>query len=89
MLRITVVAQVPEEVVLKIEGQLTQDEAAVLEQEGTNWYRETERLVLDLTGIKVIDGCGLALLKRWVGERLELRGGSPFIQLLLRTHGLV
>ena len=89
MLRITLVSQAPEEVVLKVEGEVTGKEVQVLEQVGAQWYQETERLVLDLNGVFFIDEAGIAVLRQWLGERLVLRGGSLFIQQLLRTHGLV
>ena len=89
MLRITLVSQVPEEVVLKVEGEVAGEEVQVLEQVGTQWHRKTERLVLDLKGVLFIDEAGIAVLRQWLGERLVLRGGSLFIQLLLRTHGLL
>ena len=45
--------------------------------------------MLDLNGVFFIDEAGIAVLRQWLGERLVLRGGSLFIQQLLRTHGLV
>ena len=88
MLRITAVSQPRKGVILKIEGRVSGADVGLLEQEGTRWLQEVERLVLDLTGVKFIDGAGIALLQRWSGERLVLRGGSPFVRTLLETHGL-
>lgn len=88
MLRITVVAQTKEEVVLKVEGWVSGEYVALLEQEGENWFQKAERLVLDLTGVQIIDGAGLALLKRWYGDQLVLRGGSLFVRSLLAMNGL-
>ena len=88
MLRITVVTQTEEEVVLNVEGWVSGADVALLEQEGTRRLREAERLVLDLTGVRYMDKAGVALLKRWAGNRLVLRGGSPFVRILLTSHGL-
>lgn len=88
MLRLTVVLQTPEEVVLKIEGRVSEEGVDLLEQEGIRWFQEVRRLVLDLTDVQFIDRAGIALLQRWSGERLVLRGGSFFVRTLLVSHGL-
>ncbi|OGG46714.1 MAG: hypothetical protein A3F84_20335 [Candidatus Handelsmanbacteria bacterium RIFCSPLOWO2_12_FULL_64_10] len=89
MLRITVMSQTKEEVVLKVEGRVSGADVELLEQEGTRYLRDAGRLTLDLTGVRFIDEAGLALLQRWSGERLTLRGGSPFVCALLAAHGLL
>ena len=88
MLRITVAKQTREEVVLKVEGWVSGEEVGVLEQEGAHWLQQVGCLVLDMTEVRFIDDAGLALLKRWSGDRLVVRGGSPFVRSLLETHGL-
>lgn len=89
MLRITVVEQSREEVVLKIEGWVSGEEVDLLEQEGARYLQQAERLVLDLRGVRYIDEAGMALLQRWSGERVVLRDGSPFVRTLLEAYGLV
>lgn len=88
MLRLTVVSQSPEEVVLKVEGWVDEEDVALLEEEGERRLEEAGRLVLDLDGVKHIGPGGIALLRRWSGERLALRAGAMFMQQLLKTHGL-
>ena len=88
MLRITVIGQTREEVVLKVEGWLVNQDVAVLEQEGDKRLQQTELLMLDLKGVRFIDDAGIALLKRWSGARLALRSASPFIRALLVDQGL-
>lgn len=88
MVRLTVVSQSKEETVLKIEGWVSRTGVAVLEEEGTRLFRQTQRLVLDLEDVKSIDRTGIALLQRWSGERLVLRGASPFVRTLLAKHGV-
>ena len=88
MLRLTVTSQTSREIVLKVEGWVAGGQVDLLEEEGARQLQEAECLVLDLNGVRFIDRAGIALLKRWAGERLVLRGGSSFIQTLLQTHGL-
>ena len=89
MIRLTVISQSREEVVLKVEGWVSGADVSVLEQEGTRLFRETDRLVLDLEDVRFIDWDGLALLKRWSGDRLVLRGASLFLDTRLREYGLL
>ena len=88
MIRLTIQSQTPEEVVLQVDGWVSGKNVPILEQEGTRLLQEAQRLVLDLKGVQFIDEAGIALLQRWSGERLELRGGSSFIRALLKAHGL-
>ena len=89
MIRLTVISQSGEETILKVEGQVSGSNVALLEEEGTRLFRETQRLVLDLTDVRFIDREGLAVLKRWAGDRLVLRGASLFLRTRLREHGLM
>ena len=88
MIRLTVRCQTPQESILQIDGRVSGKGVGILEREGTRLLGESQRLVLDLKGVRFIDAAGLALLKRWSGDRLVLRNGRPFVQLLLETHGL-
>ena len=89
MVRLTVISQTKEEAVLKVEGWVSGADAALLEEEGTRLLGESGRLVLDLEGVRFIDREGIALLRRWSGERLVLRGASPFVRTVLEEEGLV
>ncbi len=89
MIRLTVMSQTKEETVLKVEGWVSRAAVAVLEEEGTRLLEETQRLVLDLKDVKFIDRDGLALLKRWPGDRLVLRGASLFLHTRLEEYGLL
>ena len=88
MVRLTVISQTPDEIVLKVEGWVSEAEVLLLEQTLADAFRRTERLELELKGMKFINRAGIDLLKRWPGERLVLRGGASFIRTLLETHGL-
>ena len=88
MIRLTVISQTSEEAVLKIEGRVAGAVVEILEQEGARLLRESERLVLDLENVRFIDRACIALLKRWSGEHLALRGASPFVRTRLAEHGV-
>jgi anti-anti-sigma regulatory factor len=88
MLRITEVSDTGEEVVLRIEGRVAGADVALVEQEGERRLREGRRLVVELDGAQFIDRAGVRLLQRWSGPGLVLRGGSAFIEALLKEQGL-
>ena len=88
MLRLTIVSQSAEEVVLQVDGWLAGENVALLEQEGVGHLRQVRCLVLDLKGVRYIDQTGIALLQRWSGDRLVLRPGSSYIRMALEAGGL-
>lgn len=89
MLRINPIEQTLEEAVLRIEGRLAGSDVNLLEQELEQQVQKVKRLVLELQGIRHIDRDGLAMLERWTGEGLELRGSTTtFVRALLKTRGL-
>lgn len=88
MLRITMISETSEEVILQVEGWISEEDVDLLEQEGTRWMQEVRRLSLDLTGVRFIDMAGIALLQRWSEQGLGLCGGSRFVRSLLNAHGL-
>lgn len=88
MVRITLIGQSDEEVVLKVEGWVCGGNVGLLEQEGRRYLGESSRLVLDLSGVQFIDQAGIGLLQRWQGGQLRLQGGSPFVREMLKAHGL-
>ena len=88
MIRIDTLSENSDQVVLAVAGRVADSEVAFVEEEIGRWLAKTEQLVLDLKGVKFIDQNGLALLERYAGTRLQLRGGSLYIRDLLETHGL-
>ena len=89
MLRITLVEMSPPlaKIVLKLEGDLSEQYLPVLAQEWEFWSQWTDQLVLDLEDVRFIDRSGAELLWRWASERLWLQGTSEFIRELLEKHG--
>ena len=88
MIRLTLVTQTPIEAVLKVEGSVSGEDVAILEEEGARLRQQSHRLVLDLDGVQFVDRAGLALLERWSGERLVLRGGPLYLRRWWERHGV-
>jgi len=67
--------------VLRIDGQLRSEDVDELGKE----YRNVEGpAVLELTNLRSADAAGVALLLELVSLGAEVRGASPYIELLLR-----
>lgn len=75
--------QSPEGTVLTLYGKITSPDVQLLLQEGQPHLEQAGSLTLDLDGVQFIDDTGMALLQRWLGQGLVLRGGSPFLKALL------
>ena len=73
--------------VLKLAGRLDGDHIDSLVQERQRY--QNRRLTLDLNDLRDLDATGLTLLRAWVREGVALRGGSPFILLLLKRHSVL
>ena len=88
MVRLTVISQSKAEGRLKVEGWVSGADVGLLKEEGTRLLQESDRLVLDVSGVRFIDREGIALLQRWSGDRLVLWGASTFVHTLLEEYGL-
>ena len=88
MVRLIIKAQTAQEVVLAVHGNIAGSTVPLLKQAGEAHWHESQRLVLDLDEVPVIDEAGLALLQGWSGPQLQLRGGSPYLRAWLATEGL-
>ena len=88
MIRITELAQSPEEVVLRVDGYLTSTDVELLIAEGNRWLAQADRLVLRMIGTASVNLPGIYLLQEWVDERITLKDGSVTLCILLGCHGL-
>ena len=87
MIRLTMRSQTPQEVVLEVDGWVSGKNVEIVKQEGTRLLHETQRLILDLSGVKFIDRKGFTLLQGWSGERLGLQT-FKYVASLVRLLGL-
>jgi ABC-type transporter Mla MlaB component len=88
MLRMSVTAQSPQQVVLALYGKIAGADVRLLRQEGERHLEQDARVTLELDGVQFIDDAGLALLRQWVDREVVLRGGSVFLRALLAAEGL-
>ena len=89
MLRIKALVQSRDEVVLEIEGWISQANIGLLETEIASHFEGAQQLVLDLGGVRNIDRSGLDLLGQWSMQGVAFKGESLFIRTLLRNCGLI
>jgi ABC-type transporter Mla MlaB component len=98
MIRIDVLEQTQEQVVLQVQGDLHATEMELLEGEVRRWLGQVEQVVLDLSGVPVVNWTGLDRLQQWVvvppqeapreGVRLTLRCRARCLRNLLRARGV-
>jgi ABC-type transporter Mla MlaB component len=98
MIRIDVLEQRQEQVVLQVQGDLHATEMELLEGEVRRWLGPVDQVVLDLSGVPVVNGIGLERLQQWVaappqealreGVRLTLRCRARCLRNLLRARGV-
>ena len=89
MLRMSTTAQSPSTAVLALYGKIAGADVLLLQQEGERHLEPGVQLTLVLDDVQFIDEAGLAVLQRWAGPHLVLRGGSPFVRALLAAEGLL
>jgi anti-anti-sigma regulatory factor len=85
MLQLEIRDESSEVVVLHVNGRLVGDEVKFLEQEGRKHMCPSQRLTVDLDGVRFVDSAGAELLRGWAIQGVLLRGGSPFVRALLQT----
>jgi len=73
--------------VLKLEGVLVRDLARLLEQECA-MHRDLSGLVLDLTGVSLVDRSGIDALRRLHGDGVLIRGCSDAVACILEAEGV-
>lgn len=83
MIRIDVMEQTREQVVLQVQGELHATEMDLLEGEVRRWRTQVEHVVLNLTMVPVVNWTGLGRLEQWVQELSPSESG-PGTRLTLR-----
>ena len=98
MIRIDVREQTQRQVVLQVQGDLHSLEMDLLEGEVRRWLGQVGQVVLDLSGVPVVNWIGLDRLQQWVqeppqaepraGVRLTLRCRARCLRNLPRARGV-
>lgn len=87
MLKITKMETNGPKVILKLEGKITDQWAALLDGECRAAIRDGKRVELDCTGVAFIDSRGLQVLKSLPRRHLTLSNAPGYMRELLQTGG--
>jgi len=87
MLKITKLEEKESTVVLKLEGKVTDQWAALLEGECRAFLRHRKRLLLDCTAVSFLDAWGVEVLRNLPPDEVTLIGAPGFVTELLQTGG--
>jgi len=87
MLKITKVEENGTTVVLKLEGKVTEQWAALLDGECRAFLRNRKTLLLDCAGVDFLDTRGVDVLKSLPLNKVTLVGAPAFLTELLQTGG--
>jgi anti-anti-sigma regulatory factor len=87
MLKITMMEENGTTVVLKLEGKVTEQWAALLDSECRAFLRNHKTLVLDCAGVNFLDARGVDVLKNLPSNEVTLIGAPGFVTELLHTGG--
>lgn len=87
MLKITKVEENGTTVVLKLEGKVTEQWAALLDGECRAFLRNQKMLLLDCAGVNFLDARGVDVLRNLPRHEVTLIGAPGFVTELLQTGG--
>ena len=88
MLRISISDSAKDEVILHVEGEVTNPSSGELERIVTTLVSEGKRVVLELSGVRFVDAHGVDLLHHWRKSiaLVALRDCTPFVNELLKAR---
>jgi len=87
MLKITKVKESGTTVVLKLEGKVTEQWAALLDGECRTFLRNHKTLLLDCAGVNFLDARGVDVLRDLRLNKVTIIGAPGIVTELLRTGG--
>ncbi len=87
MLKITKIDDEPEQVMLKVEGQLVAEWAGEMEAECRRCMASGRKVLLDLADVTLLDDRGIRMLKRIILDGVGLVNCSALINGLLNGGG--
>lgn len=87
MLKITVVQESQREVILKLEGKITEQWAALLDGECRAYLRKRKFVCLDCSHVEYIDGRGVEVLKAFPHSHVTCVSPPALMTELLQIGG--
>lgn len=87
MLKITKMEENDTTVVLKLEGKVTEQWAALLDGECRSFLRHRKQLLLDCAAVSFLDARGVEVLRNLPLHDVTLIGAPEFVTELLQTGG--
>lgn len=70
---------------LQLEGRLTAEDLALLDESWRACMHEKRRVTIDLAGVRFVDEAGAAMLRALRHEPVTLQSCSPFVRALLEA----
>ena len=87
MLKITKLEENGTTVVLKLEGKVTEQWAALLDGECRSFLRNQKALLLDCAGVNFLDARGVEVLRNLRLNKVTIIGAPGIVTELLQTGG--
>ena len=87
LLRISISDSATDEVILHVEGDVTEPGSSELERVVTTLVSESKRVVLELSGVRFVDAHGVDMLHDW-RQSVVLRNCTPLVNELLKARRL-
>ena len=87
MLKITKIQESGSDVLIKLEGKITEQWAALLDGECRAYLRQKKAVYLDCAHVNFIDGKGIEVLRSLPRKQISLMSAPGFITELLQIGG--
>ena len=87
MLKITIVQESRRDVLIKLEGKITDQWATLLDGECRSYFRQEKSVHLDCSHVDFIDAKGIDVLNSLPQTRVNLMSAPSFITELLQIGG--
>jgi ABC-type transporter Mla MlaB component len=87
MLKITKIQESRSDVLLKLEGKITEPWTSLLDSECRLFLRQKKKVHLDCSHVDFIDGKGVEMLKHFPEQHVTLMSAPGFVAELLQNGG--
>lgn len=87
MLKITTIQESANDVLLKLEGKITEQWAALLDGECRSYLRKKKAVHLDCSHVEYIDARGVEVVTNLPRQHVTLMSAPAFVTELLQTGG--